>query len=104
MAKFAGLIGFSITEEVEPGIYEPTITPKKYYGDVLRNTRKWASSGAINDDLDVSVQISIVADKFAYDHFESMRWVEYVGVKWKITNVDIQYPRLIIDVGGVYND
>jgi hypothetical protein len=32
-----------------------------------------------------------------------MLYVEFMGTKWKITNVEVQYPRLILSVGGVYN-
>ena len=33
-----------------------------------------------------------------------MRYVEFMGAKWKISSVEVQYPRLILTVGGVYND
>lgn len=105
MTKFAGLIGFIITEEIEPGVYEPKSVPKQYFGDVLRNTRRWNSDTTqINDSFEISNQVSIVADKFAYDNLSAMRWVEYLGVKWKISSVDIQYPRLVLELGGLYHD
>ena len=54
--------------------------------------------------LNVSNEFSIVADPFAYANFHSMRFIEYMGAKWKISNVEVQYPRLILTVGGVYNE
>ena len=46
---------------------------------------------------------SIIADPFAYQNFHAMRYIEWMGAKWKITKVNVQSPRLILSVGGVYN-
>lgn len=103
MAKFYGTIGYAETVETEPGIWEEQITERSYYGDLIRNTRKLQTSEGVNDDVNLSNEISIVADPFAYQNFHSMRYVEYMGAKWKIINVEVQHPRLILSVGGVYN-
>lgn len=103
MAKFYGMIGYAETVETEPGIWDELITERSYYGDLIRNTRKLQTSEGVNDDVNLSNEISIVADPFAYQNFHSMRYVEYMGAKWKIINVEVQHPRLILSVGGVYN-
>ena len=104
MAKFYGVVGFAVTEEIRPGVYLPTtISDREYAGDVTRNTRRYENSGKVNDDLNISNVISIVADPFAYENFHTIRYVEYMGTKWKVTTVEVQYPRLLLTVGGVYN-
>lgn len=103
MAKFYGIIGYSETVETEPGVWEDRITERSYQGDLIRNTRRLQSSGGINDDVNISNEISILADPFAYKNFHAMRYVEFMGAKWKISNVEVQYPRLILSLGGVYN-
>ena len=104
MAKFYGEIGYADTSETRPGVYEETITEHLYSGDILRNSSRWVTSpDSVNDNLVVNSQISILADPFAYKNFHSMKYVKYMGTKWKITNVEVQYPRLILTVGGVYN-
>lgn len=103
MAKFYGVIGYEITEETEPGIYEERIIENAYYGDVIRNTRRLQESNKVNDNITISNQISIIADPFANNNFHAMRYIEYMGSKWKITEVEVQYPRLILTIGGVYN-
>ena len=103
MAKFYGAIGYSVTEETRPGIWKENITERMYYGDLVRNTRRLQSSDKLNDNIDVSNEISILADPFANDNFHSMKYVEFMGAKWKITSVEVQYPRLILTIGGVYN-
>ena len=103
MAKWYGKIGYAETVETEPGIYEEQIVERSYFGDLIRNTRKLQNSGGVNDDINVGNEISIVADPYANEHFYSMRYVEFMGTKWKVSNIEVQYPRLILSLGGVYN-
>ena len=104
MAKFYGPIGYAISSEIRPGVWKDTVTEKPYPGDVIRNTSKWTTtSDSTNDDLNVSNQISIIADPFAYQNFHCIKYVEFMGAKWKVTSVDVQHPRLLLTLGGVYN-
>lgn len=103
MAKFFGAIGYAVTEETKPGVWKKQITERMYFGDLTRNTRKLQSTDQLNDNINVANEVSIVADPFANENFYSMKYVEFMGAKWKITSVEVQYPRLILTVGGVYN-
>ena len=104
MARFYGSVGFVETVETRPGIWEPKETVRLYYGDVNRNATRWsANTDSTNDDLALNSQISIVADAFAVDKFYSIKWIKHMGVKWKVTTVEPQPPRLILSLGGVYN-
>lgn len=103
MAKFCGIVGYSETTETSPDVWTESITEKPYFGDVLRNTRRWQSGENLNDNLVVNNQISIVADAYAYEHFSAIRYVKWHEVLWKVTNVEVQRPRLLLTVGGVYN-
>ena len=103
MAKWFGKIGFCVTEETEPGIWEEVVTERSYYGDLLSNFRKLQNSGGVNDNRDVSAELSVVADPYAEIHFNSIHYVEFGGVKWKVNSVEPQRPRLILSLGGEYN-
>lgn len=103
MPKFYGKIGFEETVETSPGVWEETITERNYYGEVIRNTRKLVASNHLNDDISINNEISIIADPYAKDHFHSMRYVEFLGTTWTVDSVEVQYPRLILSLGGVYN-
>lgn len=104
MAKWFGKVGYSETVETAPGVWTPQDTVREYYGDVMRNSTRWNdNSKSTNDNLTVNTQISIVADPFAIDKFYSMKWIEFMGVKWKVTSVDPQHPRLLLTLGGVHN-
>ena len=103
MAKYYGEIGYAMTKETSPGVWEPEIVKRNYYGDLIRNTRRVQTSGNVNDDINISNQLSIVADPYAYENFHLMAYATYMGVKWKIESVEVQYPRLTLELGGVYN-
>lgn len=103
MAKWFGKIGFAEQVETAPGVYVNKITEREYYGDVIRNARRLQTTDQVNDDINISNEISIVADPYAMNNFHSIRWVEWMGTKWKATNVDVQYPRLTLSLGGVWN-
>lgn len=104
MAKFYGKIGFSTSEQTSPGIWEDVLEERFYRGDVLQNTIRSVAGDKIVDDININNRISIIADSFVKENFAYMKYVELTGVKWKITNVEIQYPRLLITLGGVYNE
>lgn len=103
MAKFYGDIGFAETVETEPGVWVEEMTVRPYYGDLVRNTRRLENSGGVNDNVNISNDISIIADPYANHNFHSIRYIEFMGAKWKVSNIEVQYPRLILTIGGVYN-
>ena len=103
MAKWYGIIGYAVTAETEPGLWEEQITERPYYGDVQRNVRRLQSSDTINNNITVANEFSIVADPFANENFHAMRYIEFMGTKWRVESVEVQYPRLILTTGGEYN-
>lgn len=107
--KYYGSVGYMVTEEKivdgEPsGVFVEDIVERRYYGDVLKNTSGWQNGEHLNDDLKVNVRISIVADPFALNHFSEIRYICWMCQKWKVRSVEPAYPRLILEVGGVYNE
>ncbi len=108
MARFSGTIGFLKTVEEDPeehpSVYVEKIIERRYYGDVLSNSRRWDQNGTLNDNLVINNRISIVADKFVRENMGAMRCVRWHGDMWKITNAEIQYPRLILTLGGLYHE
>lgn len=104
MARFYGAVGYAETKETAKDVWEEEITERFYTGDVLRNTRRWDNGEHLNDNLNVNNSISIVADAYACQKFFAIRYVIWMGVKWKVTNVEVQRPRLLLTIGGVYNE
>lgn len=106
MAKFYGTIGYCQSVEGtgdREGIFEDIVTERQYFGDVLQNSRRWEKGTDINDDLNISNKISIMADAFAWEHSYAIKYITWMGCRWKVTGLEIQRPRLILTIGGVYN-
>ena len=103
MARFFGVIGFADTVETKPGVWVEQITERNYYGDLTRNNRRLQPTDQVNDNVTISNEISIVADPYANENFHSMRYLSFMGTNWKITTVEVTYPRLVLTLGGVYN-
>ena len=103
MAKWYGEIGFAETVETKPGVWVEQITKRNYYGDVTRDSRRLQTADKLNDNVNISNQISIISDPYANENFHSMRYAFYMGTRWKITDIEVQYPRLNLTLGGVWN-
>lgn len=103
MEKFYGPIGYAELVETEPDIWEEKITERNYRGDWLRNLGKVQPSGDVNDNINLANKLSIVSDPYSTEHFLNLRYVAFMGAKWKITDAEVKYPRIILTIGGLYN-
>ena len=103
MSKFYGPIGYITQKEISPGVWDEVIVERSYRGDITRNNRRWEASEYKNDNLTISNQLSIIADPFLYENSSTIRYVSWLGVRWKVNNIEIQRPRLILTLGEVYN-
>jgi hypothetical protein len=103
MAKFYGNIGFVKSVETEPGVWEEETIERPYYGDIIRPITRFQSSGGVNDDVVISNNISVIADPFANENFQYMKYIVLMGAKLKVNTAELQYPRILLSVGGVYN-
>lgn len=105
--KYSGYVGFGVSKEktgTGEGAWEDEVVEKPYYGDILQVTQRWdPNSNSVLDDLRLSNRISIVADGFAINHMHTMKYITYGGARWRISSIELQRPRLIISLGGVYN-
>lgn len=104
MARYYGKIGYGVDVETAPDVWEPSIVERPYSGDVLQLRRRWDSGENVNDDTRVSHRISIVADPYAYEHMPNIRYATWLNTKWKVTDIETEYPRLILTLGGVWNE
>lgn len=101
--KFYGPVGYGIQEETSPGVWVNQVIERNYTGDVIKNFSRVSAGESINDDIRLNNSISILSDPFAMQHFSTIQYVKWMGAVWKVDSVDVQYPRLILSIGGVYN-
>jgi hypothetical protein len=104
MSRCSGLIGYALAGETQPGVWTENITEKIYYGDVVRDNRRIVDQGEINGSININNNISVVSNKFMLDNLAFMRYITFANSKWKISSVDIRSPRVVITLGGLYNE
>ena len=103
MARFYGNVGFGIQTETSPGVWQDVITEHDYYGDIPRISVNNQDHSTVNNNIVINNEISIISDDFVFANFANIRYVNWMGVNWIVTNITVQYPRLILTIGGVYN-
>lgn len=102
--KYSGKIGFWIDDvEVRPGVYKSAIVERNYTGDILKNTQKWGATETINRNLDINNKVSILADMYLNNNISSIKYITYMGTKWRVNSFEVNYPRVVIEMGDVYN-
>lgn len=102
--RFYGSVGYVIQKEKSPGVWVEDVKEVKYFGDVLDLKANWSNANTINGELTVGKQISILADPFSYENFQWIKYVEFMGAKWSVVTADPQRPRIILSLGGLYNE
>lgn len=104
MSRTRSIIGFATTSEDKPGVWIEHIVERPYRGDMVRNSRRLQTTDQRNDSIVISNEMRIVADPYANENFHAIRYVEYLGTKWKVNNVEVAYPRLVLTLGGIYDE
>lgn len=103
MARFYGKLGYGVTEETKPGVYKATIIERDVYGDLIKNVRRLEKSGGVNDNINIDNQVSIVADPYTRENFHLIKYVKFMGIAWVVKSAEVQFPRIILTLGGEYN-
>lgn len=101
--KFAGKVGYEVLQETRPSVWQQIITERPYRGDVNRVSRRYQSGDKVNDDIVISNEIEILADAFAFENFQNIKYVTWMGINWTVNTITVEPPRLILEIGGVYN-
>lgn len=110
MARWYGAIGFAETKETAPGVWTEQICERNYYGDLIRNTSHRTAGSTVlqglpttNDDINISNSISVLCDPFGFQNFMHIKYVTFMGAKWKVNDVSVEFPRLTLTIGGLYD-
>lgn len=104
MARFCGKVGYSVQEEIRPGVWaDEAIREVTYYGDVKSVRVRRSNADKVADDVETTDEIGIIADEYAYENFSHIKYVEYYGIKWCVTSVEVQRPRINLTLGGPYH-
>jgi hypothetical protein len=103
MAKFRGPIGYVESTEIRQDVWEDVATEHMHSGDILRLSKSEREGAKVNDDRDLQMSVSFIADAYANEHFFAIQYVKWAGTYWKVINTTPEGVRLILRLGGVYN-
>lgn len=101
--KYHGKIGFVTFQEKTPGVDVEVAVEREYFGDIIRNTKRWDTAQQVDPNMQINNQISIIIDPYLKENLFTIRYASWMGSLWNISSVDVQYPRMILSLGGVYN-
>ncbi|NLE05469.1 MAG: hypothetical protein GX638_11810 [Crenarchaeota archaeon] len=103
MAKFYGVIGYAKQVERSPGVWVDEIVEKTYRGDIVLNQQRWQTSENFHENINIDNSISIIADEYLYNNIGFMKYIQWNGTKWKIQSIAFNRPRVVLQIGGIYN-
>lgn len=104
--KYYGMIRYGEPAEnqpTQPSVWDDVIIERPYKGELIRNSRRIQNGESVNDNITISNEISIIADPYALNNFQNIRYAEVRGQRWKVNYVEVNHPRLKLTLGGVYN-
>lgn len=105
MARFSGVVGFYAgSKEVRPSIFEETYEEHTLRGDTLRSGYSQSENQTKYDTLRLTNRVSLIGDTFSFKNYNAIRYVTLNGQSWKVTSVEIERPRLILEIGEVWNN
>lgn len=108
MARFYGAIGYAVPVEhivngKTDGTWTDTITERNYSGDIRKVFKKNENGEGTHENMNISNEISILADGYAMQHLYQMRYICWAGAKWNINSAEVERPRIRLSIGGLYN-
>lgn len=104
MAKFAGLVGYVTQVETVPGVHTIVENPRPMKGDIIRQSSNIQNDDKVNSDIALNHRVSLIGDAYAFGNYFSIRWIQVDGHKWEVSSVEIQRPRIIVSLGGLWNE
>ena len=103
MARFSGLIGYVTQEESVPGVWSSVERTRKMKGNVIRQTASVVTGEGVNDNVSLNHRVSLIGDAYAFDNYFNIKWVKMDTKRWKVTSIEVERPRIIVSLGGIWN-
>ena len=102
MSRFSGKLGFVITRETEEGVWLEDFVELQVKGTIRSLYVRNDNSSSVNANLRLTNEISILMDTKIKVYLETLKYVIWKGSKWEVQSIGVNYPRLTINLGGLY--
>lgn len=101
--RYSGKFGFAVPTETVPGVWKDVVTERDYIGDVVQRTETFSVADSVIPQYRTTTSISVLCDGVLKESYKGLRYVEYMGENWVAASVVMQWPRIIVYIGEVYN-
>ena len=102
MSRFSGKLGFVMTRETEEGVWLEDVVEIPVKGTIRSLYARNDNSTSVNTNLRLTNEISVLMDTKIKTHLETLKYVVWKGSKWEVQSIGVNYPRLTINLGGLY--
>lgn len=102
MSRFSGKLGFVMTRETEEGVWLENSVELRVKGTIHSLYVRNDNSSSANTNLRLTNEISILMDTKIEEYLETLKYVVWKGSKWEVQSIGVNYPRLTINLGGLY--
>ena len=102
MSRFSGKLGFVMTRETEEGVWLEDVVEIPVKGTIRSLWGRNDNNASVNTDLRLTNEISVLMDTKIKTHLETLKYVVWKGSKWEVQSIGVNYPRLTINLGGLY--
>lgn len=102
MSRFSGKLGFVMTRETEEGVWLEDVVEIPVKGTIRSLWVRNDNNASVNTDLRLTNEISVLMDTKIKTHLETLKYVVWKGSKWEVQSIGVNYPRLTINLGGLY--
>lgn len=103
---YYGRIGYVSTSQDpdHPTTWNESVSWRYYPGELSALSHRWMNSAEdSNSNINITNKLSIIADPYMCQNASAIRYVELMGSAWYVDSIQIEYPRIILSVGGVAN-
>lgn len=101
--KYSGKVGYAVQTETAPGVWTKEIKEVHMYGDTLSYGAQPVSSDKVNQDVALSNEISLMGNPIIFENLSTLEYLILSGIKWEITSINLDPPRIKVALGGVWN-
>lgn len=94
-----------VEDPQHPGVFSDSMKEIPVTGLLLREGQ-YPNRSVEGTATNVALQnrISIVMDSRIEKHIFNIRWATFEGVKFAVTSIEVKRPRIVLTLGGVYNE
>lgn len=102
MSRFSGKLGFINIRETEEGVWLEDRNEIPVKGTIRSLYVRNDNSSSVNTNLRLTNEVSILLDSKIQTYLETLKYVVWKGSKWEVQSIGVNYPRLTINLGGLY--